>query len=85
MPQNQPCNPSEVRDFAIQKVEDARARALVIKFSSGKTFVVRDAFEKLAAWTTRFIEVGDVAVQYDPAHAALPWAAVRFILKVGAG
>lgn len=28
------------------------------------------------------MEVGDVAVSYDPGHAALPWALVRFLLKV---
>ena len=26
--------------------------------------------------------VGDMAVQYDPVHAALPWALIRFLLKV---
>jgi hypothetical protein len=29
-----------------------------------------------------FKQVGDVAVQYDPAHAALPWAGIRFLLQV---
>ncbi|KAF3072518.1 hypothetical protein CFAM422_005408 [Trichoderma lentiforme] len=28
----------------------------------------------------QFISVGDVAVSYDPVHAALPWAAVRAVL-----
>ncbi|ORY72165.1 uncharacterized protein BCR38DRAFT_360285 [Pseudomassariella vexata] len=28
----------------------------------------------------RFVAVGDVAVSFDPVHAALPWAAVRFVL-----
>ncbi|KAK5627729.1 hypothetical protein RRF57_003444 [Xylaria bambusicola] len=32
-------------------------------------------------WLNKFKEVGDTLVQYDPAHAALPWAAVRFILR----
>lgn len=30
----------------------------------------------------KFKGVGDVAVQYDPGHAALPWAAIRFLLQV---
>ena len=30
----------------------------------------------------KFKEVGDIAVQYDPGHAALPWAAIRFFLQV---
>lgn len=32
----------------------------------------------------RFKEVGDIAVSFDPTHAALPWAAIRFILEVNA-
>lgn len=30
----------------------------------------------------RFMAVGDVAVNFDPVHAALPWAAVRFVIVV---
>ena len=44
--------------------------------------VLRDIFSKIAVWIQKFMEVGDIAVQYDPGHAALPWAAVRFVLKV---
>jgi len=54
-----------------------------ISGGSGNTIKVRDIFTKIAKWIEKFIEVGDVAMQYDPGHAALPWAAVRFILKVG--
>lgn len=39
-------------------------------------------FSKIAVWIQKFVEVGDVAVSYDPGYAALPWAAVRFLLKV---
>ena len=44
--------------------------------------VLRDVFTKIAVWINKFMVVGDMAVQYDPAHAALPWALVRFLLKV---
>lgn len=30
----------------------------------------------------KFKEIGDVAVQYDPSHAALPWVGVRMVLQV---
>jgi hypothetical protein len=50
---------------------------------TGNTIKIRDIFTKITKWIEKFIEVGDAAVQYDPGHAALPWAAVRFILKVG--
>ena len=49
---------------------------------SGETVVIRDVFEKIVRWLDVFKQVGDMAVQYDPAHAALPWAGVRFLLQV---
>ncbi|KAL4918072.1 hypothetical protein BDW62DRAFT_201184 [Aspergillus aurantiobrunneus] len=49
---------------------------------SGKTIVVREYLEKAALWVKRFVEVGDVCVQYDPAHASLPWGGIRFLLRV---
>jgi len=33
-------------------------------------------------WVKKFRDVGDVVVQYDPTHAALPWAGVRLLLQV---
>jgi hypothetical protein len=47
-----------------------------------KKVVLRDVFAKIAKWVEKFVELGDVAVQYDPGHSALPWAALRFLLKV---
>ncbi|KAI5810371.1 hypothetical protein BZA77DRAFT_172525 [Pyronema omphalodes] len=38
--------------------------------------------DKLLNWIDKFKEIGDIVVQYDPAHAALPWAAFRFLLKI---
>ena len=52
------------------------------KKDSGESLVVRDLVDKIAVWVRKFINVGDVAVQYDPSHAALPWAAVRFLLQI---
>jgi hypothetical protein len=48
----------------------------------GKEIIIRDKLEKVLEWVNRFKEVGDIVVQYDPAHAALPWAGVRFLLQV---
>jgi hypothetical protein len=50
--------------------------------SKNETIIIRDVFEKVSCWISKFVEVVDVAVQYDPGHAALPWAAVRALLKV---
>ncbi|KAF9878883.1 hypothetical protein CkaCkLH20_03783 [Colletotrichum karsti] len=52
------------------------------KRPGGGAFIVRDAMEKVIKWIDRFKAVGDTVVQYDPTHAALPWAAVRFLLQV---
>ncbi|KAF1946986.1 hypothetical protein EJ02DRAFT_331027, partial [Clathrospora elynae] len=52
------------------------------KRKSGETVIIRDLFEKIVRWVDMFKEVGDVAVQYDPVHAALPWAGVRFLLQM---
>jgi hypothetical protein len=52
------------------------------KNSKGETVILRHVLEKVTAWIDQFKQIGDMAVQYDPAHAALPWAAVRFILQV---
>ena len=44
--------------------------------------MLRDVFCKVSTWLQKFVEIGDVAVSYDPGHAALPWAGIRFLLKV---
>jgi Zn-dependent M32 family carboxypeptidase len=38
--------------------------------------------QKLLNCMDRFKEIGDIVVQFDPVHAALPWAGVRLLLKV---
>ena len=53
------------------------------KYKKGnKEVVIRDQLEKLVVWVNKFKEVGDIVIQYDPGHASLPWAGVRFILQV---
>jgi predicted nicotinamide N-methyase len=44
--------------------------------------VMNDVAMKILRWVHKFDEIGDIIVQYDPGHAALPWAAFRFLLKV---
>lgn len=51
---------------------------------NGQTVILRDVFAKIVHWVDLFKQVGDAAVQYDPGHAALPWAGVRFLLQVSA-
>ncbi|KAJ5382277.1 Galactose oxidase/kelch beta-propeller [Penicillium concentricum] len=48
----------------------------------GKKFIIRDLLSKVAHWIDLFKSVGDQIVQYDPGHAALPWAGARFLLQM---
>ena len=48
----------------------------------GEELVLRDVGMKILHWVDKFKQTGDV-VQFDPTHAALPWAGFRFILQVG--
>ena len=48
----------------------------------GEKIHLQDVFQKISLYVKKFVQVVDVAVQYDPGHAALSWAAVRFILQV---
>ncbi|CAG2000199.1 unnamed protein product [Fusarium graminearum] len=45
-----------------------------------KEYSARTLVEKTVNILNKFVAVGDVAASFDPAHAALPWAAVRFVL-----
>ena len=53
--------------------------------SDGQKVVLWDVLERVTRWINKFKEVGDVVIQYDPGHAALPWAAIRFILQASVG
>lgn len=44
--------------------------------------IIRDQLEKITAWIEKFKEVGNAIAQYDPAHVALPWAGVLFLLQI---
>ncbi|KAI9164189.1 Ankyrin repeat domain-containing protein [Paramyrothecium foliicola] len=66
---------------ADQKREICIHKRWKVKLQNGEVIVIRDVVEKIAKWVNVFVAVGDVAVQYDPATASLPWAAVRFILQ----
>lgn len=55
---------------------------VVVPGRTGKTIIIRDLLEKITKWLNMFVKVGDAAMQYDPAHAALPWAGLRYLLQV---
>lgn len=64
-----------------QKRDQCEQKRLKVEFH-GQQIVMRDVVDKALIWINKFKEIGDIAVQYDPVHAALPWAGVRFILQV---
>ena len=79
--------PFEINDL-LQIANHAKQDYQKKKWSIGisthgkKPVILDDVFSKIVTWIRKFVEVGDAAVQYDPGHAALPWAAVRFLLQV---
>ena len=48
----------------------------------GEDVVLPDVGMKILRWIDKFKNIGDIIVQYDPVHAALPWAGFRFLLQV---
>ncbi|KAK9443482.1 Ankyrin repeat-containing domain protein [Metarhizium brunneum] len=65
----------------LKKKEDCLRKRGKVRIQ-GREIVIRDVLDKLSACITKFISIGDIIVQYDPVHAALPWAAARFVLQV---
>ncbi|KAF4554543.1 Ankyrin repeat-containing protein 39 [Elsinoe fawcettii] len=68
-----------VLDLARDTCKDAKLKGLKLKLGD-KTVFARDVLEKTVAAINRVKDVVDQAVAYDPAHAALPWAAFRLLL-----
>ncbi|KAK4178043.1 hypothetical protein QBC36DRAFT_112384 [Triangularia setosa] len=66
-------------NIAIQYRKD---KTWTFQRKSGETVIVRDVLGKVVKWIDRFKQIGDIATQYDPGHAALPWAGVRFLLEI---
>ncbi|KAL8789942.1 MAG: hypothetical protein Q9195_006603 [Heterodermia aff. obscurata] len=52
------------------------------KRANGNDIIIRDLVEKIINWVNTFKTIGDMAMQFDPGHASLPWAGVRFLLQV---
>jgi hypothetical protein len=71
----------DIRKAVQEKKELCIQRCWTYK-SNGETVILRDQIEKVMVWVDKLKTIGDNAIQYDPAHAALPWAGVRFILQV---
>ncbi|RDW62024.1 hypothetical protein BP6252_11457 [Coleophoma cylindrospora] len=62
--------------------EDCLSKRWKYTNRSGKVVVIRDVLGKVICWIQKFKEIGDIAVQYDPSHAALPWSGIGFLLQI---
>ena len=63
-----------------QKNDTIKAQ-VVVHCKKGKQIKLRDVLSKIVTCVDKFKQVGDTVAQYQPVHAALPWAAVRFVLQ----
>ncbi|KAK7545345.1 ankyrin repeat-containing domain protein [Phyllosticta citricarpa] len=76
----------EILNEIVAKVEKQQDRCLrrrwIAKDFKGRDIVIRDVCAKLISSVKSFLLVVDIAVQYDPTHAALPWAGIRFLLQL---
>ncbi|KAI4270179.1 MAG: hypothetical protein LQ337_006838 [Flavoplaca oasis] len=73
---------ADVLQAAEQKKQLCMQKRWKFTKKNGHVIIVRDVCEKIIKWIHKFKEIGDVAAQYDPSHASLPWAAVRFFLQL---
>jgi len=78
---NEPANPEELLLVSHLQRDETWKKRLSVKRRNGEKIFIYDIFGKIAKWIQKFISIGDVPVQYDPAQAALPWAVVRFVLQ----
>ncbi|KAI9172832.1 Atypical/ALPHA protein kinase [Paramyrothecium foliicola] len=73
-------NVREKMEQEINKITmDKEQRSWNIKIGHHE-YSVRGFVEKTVNILNKFVAIGDVAVSFDPVHAALPWATVRFVL-----
>ena len=75
-----------VLEGSLALAEDKKRQCLTkrwkVRRSHGQNLILRDVFGKIIVWVQKFKEIGDISVQYDSAHATLPWAGVRLLLEV---
>ncbi|KZF24380.1 ankyrin [Xylona heveae TC161] len=74
--------PSQMLNYVKDKKQECLNKRWVFRKRNQDEVMIRDIFEKIARWINKFKEIGDVVIQYDPGHAALPWAGVRFLLQL---
>ncbi|KAF4439557.1 hypothetical protein F53441_12543 [Fusarium austroafricanum] len=64
-----------------KKTELENARRPWVMETKSHTWDLRKYFDRMVHWLDKFKGIGDMASSFDPVHAALPWAAFRFVLQ----
>ena len=70
-----------LRAAATEKQKDCEDKRWKYELN-GRQIILRDVAGKIIAWIDKFKQIGDIAVNFDPVHASLPWAGIRFLLQV---
>ncbi|KAL8792023.1 MAG: hypothetical protein Q9195_005364 [Heterodermia aff. obscurata] len=77
--------PSACLDDVLNEARAKRDLAIMKRWkltkSDGTTIILRDVFEKIMGWVSRYTQVADILANADPVHAGLPWGACRFLLQ----
>ncbi|KAK0721905.1 ankyrin repeat-containing domain protein [Lasiosphaeria miniovina] len=74
--------PSEIVQVVEQKKQDCVKKQWDLYTNkAGEKVPVRDVLGKMVEWIDKFKQVGDMAVQFDPGHATIPWAVVKMLLQ----
>jgi hypothetical protein len=73
----------DLKQEAEAKKEQWTKKRWTINRTDKAPIIPREKMDRILFWVDKFVQIGDCAVQYDPGHAALAWAAIRFVLKVG--
>ena len=72
---------SAVGSMTDEILNERKGKLWKVKFREEEV-VLRDVGMKILCWVDKFKHIGDTIVQFDPVHAALPWAGFRFLLQV---
>jgi hypothetical protein len=71
-----------IRNETLRIVDAKRESAWKINVKD-EEIVLKDIGMKILMWVDQYKGFGDIVVQVDPVHAALPWAMFSFLLQVG--
>lgn len=75
---------NEIDDLIIKtKKKQTECKENSYKFNFlGREIFLEDVAEKIVFWLNKVKDLGDVAASFDPVHAGIPWAVIKFCLQV---